>query len=136
MESVAKDMYKDSLQNGDRIEISPKSLVMMNSFAELIAKIGGGILAIDYGDAFGFSNSLRVDLADKGIANHKYVPNDLILECPGEVDLSAYVNFIALAQAGDVSEARSCQSPSIRPHDADPARLSYWHGHRAPLQRT
>lgn len=60
MESVAKDMYKDTLQNGDRMEISPKSMIMMNSFAELISKIGGGILAIDYGDSFGFSNSLRV----------------------------------------------------------------------------
>lgn len=65
MESVAKDMYKDSIQNGDRMEISPKSMVMMNSFAELISKVGGGILAIDYGDAFGFSNSLRVESNDQ-----------------------------------------------------------------------
>ena len=60
IESIAKDMYKEGIQNGDRFEISPKSMVMMNSFAELISKVGGGILAIDYGDSFGFSNSLRV----------------------------------------------------------------------------
>jgi SAM-dependent MidA family methyltransferase len=66
MESVAKDMYKDSLQNGDRIEISPKSMIMMNSFAEMVAKVGGGILAVDYGDAFGYSDSLRVECNHPG----------------------------------------------------------------------
>lgn len=66
MESIAKDMYKDAIQNGDCIEISPKSMIMMNSFAEMIAKVGGGILAIDYGDAFGYSNSLRVIKDYKG----------------------------------------------------------------------
>lgn len=65
MESVAKDLYKDTLQNGDRIEISPKSMIMMNSFAELISKVGGGVLAIDYGDTFGFSNSLRVGTGNR-----------------------------------------------------------------------
>ena len=60
--SVAKDIYSDTIQNGDRIEISPKAMVMMNSFAELIMKIGGGVLAIDYGDTFGFSDSIRVVL--------------------------------------------------------------------------
>jgi NADH dehydrogenase [ubiquinone] 1 alpha subcomplex assembly factor 7 len=72
----------------------------MNSFCELISKVGGGVLAIDYGDTFGFSDSIRVDsLLTQGIANHKFVPNDLLLEFPGQIDLSAYVNFIALAQA-------------------------------------
>lgn len=51
---------KKSIENGDRIEVSPKSLVLMNSFGELISKIGGGVLAIDYGDTFSFSDSIRV----------------------------------------------------------------------------
>lgn len=59
--SLAKDIYSDAIQNGDRIEISPKSMIMTNSFAELITKVGGGMLAIDYGDTFGFSDSVRVD---------------------------------------------------------------------------
>ena len=72
----------------------------MNSFSELIAKIGGGVLAIDYGDSFGFSDSVRVVcIVIQGISNHKYVPKDYLLEFPGQIDLSAYVNFIALAHA-------------------------------------
>jgi SAM-dependent MidA family methyltransferase len=55
------ETVKKSIENGDRIEISPKSLVLMNSFAELISKIGGGVLAIDYGDTFSFSDSIRVN---------------------------------------------------------------------------
>lgn len=30
---------------------------------------------------------------------HKFVPKSHILEFPGQVDLSAYVNFLALAQS-------------------------------------
>ena len=59
--TLAKDIYNDTIQNGDRIEISPKSMVMVNSLAELITKVGGGMLAIDYGDTFGFSDSVRVE---------------------------------------------------------------------------
>ena len=88
------------ISNGDRIEISPKcklgvylAMLLMNSFAELVSKVGGGILAIDYGDLFGFCDSVR------GIANHKYIPQDQLLEFPGQADLSAYVNFLALAQS-------------------------------------
>lgn len=32
----------------------------MNSFGELVSKVGGAVLAIDYGDTFGFSDSIRV----------------------------------------------------------------------------
>lgn len=35
----------------------------------------------------------------QGISNHLYVPEDQLLEFPGQIDLSAYVNFVALAQA-------------------------------------
>ncbi len=99
--TFASELLKDSIQNGDRVEISPKSMIMMNSFVELISKIGGGILAVDYGETHGFSDSVR------GIANHKYIPNDMIAEFPGQVDLSAYVNFIALAQACSTSQKRN-----------------------------
>ena len=84
---------KEKLQIGDTIEIAPKSLIMMNSFAELINKTGGALQAIDYGDWNAFSSSLR------GISNHKFVPHDSIQEMPGEIDLSAYVSFQALAEA-------------------------------------
>ena len=53
-------MLKDTIQNGDKVEICPKSMILMNSFSELISKIGGGVLVVDYGETFGFSDSVRV----------------------------------------------------------------------------
>ena len=68
----------------------------MNSFAELISKVGGGVLSIDYGEDHAFSDSIR------GISNHKYLKNlDELLEVPGEADISAYVNFKALKEVAE-----------------------------------
>ena len=39
-------------------------MILMNSFTELISKIGGGVLVMEYGETFGFSDSVRVDLDD------------------------------------------------------------------------
>lgn len=87
---------RSEIQVGDRIEVQPKSMILMNSFAELISKVGGGVLAIDYGEDHAFSDSIR------GISNHKYIEKlEDLLEVPGEADISAYVNFMALA---DVAE--------------------------------
>jgi SAM-dependent MidA family methyltransferase len=44
---------------------------------------------MDYGENQGFSDSVRA------IRNHKFVKN--VLDFPGEVDLSAYVNFLSLS---------------------------------------
>jgi Uncharacterized conserved protein len=41
----------------------------------------------------------RFKTNQQGIRNHKYVPKDLLLEYPGEIDLSAYVNFAGLGHA-------------------------------------
>ena len=48
-------------------------------------------LIVDYGENQAFTNSMT------GIANHKLLPEDEWLNAPGDVDLSAYVNFLALA---------------------------------------
>ena len=84
---------KSKLKVGDRIEICPKSLVLANSIAELLGKVDGALIAVDYGANHAYSDSLR------GISGHKYLRNDQILEVPGEVDLSTYVNFRALSEA-------------------------------------
>ena len=58
---IFKDQHiLNQVEIGDTIEVSPKSMVMINNFAELLSKVGGGMLAIDYGDTHAFSNSLRV----------------------------------------------------------------------------
>lgn len=72
------------------MEVQPKSLVITNSLAELISKRNGAMLAIDYGENQAFSDSIR------GIRRHKFIKNEDILEYPGEIDLSAYVNFAHL----------------------------------------
>jgi NADH dehydrogenase [ubiquinone] 1 alpha subcomplex assembly factor 7 len=59
----------------------------------LIAKNNGACLFVDYGEDSYFSDSIR------GIRKHKFVENQQILEFPGEIDLSAYVNFRNLAAA-------------------------------------
>ena len=40
----------ENFKQGDTIEIQPQSLVIMNSIAELITKINGAALIIDYGE--------------------------------------------------------------------------------------
>ncbi|EGR28531.1 hypothetical protein IMG5_173480 [Ichthyophthirius multifiliis] len=79
--------------DGDQIEIQAKSPIIINSLSELIQKTNGAILSIDYGENQAFSNSFR------GIRKHKFIKNEDILEYPGQIDLSAYVNFAHLAEA-------------------------------------
>lgn len=84
------------------IEISPESLTLMESIAERIGKSrSGAALIIDYGPASTIPlNSLR------GIKSHRTVSPFL---SPGEIDISADVDFTALAeralQASDAVEA-------------------------------
>lgn len=91
---------------GSTIEISPESHSYIEEFARLIggpiksttdnklipkSKPAGAALILDYGTASTIPiNSLR------GIKNHKIVSP---FETPGEVDLSADVDFTALAEA-------------------------------------
>ena len=68
-------------------------MLISNSISELIQKINGAALFIDYGENQAFSNSIR------GISRHKFIDQDNLLEFPGEIDLSAYVNFLHLSNA-------------------------------------
>ncbi len=52
--------YKDGvdLKDGDSIEISPRALLLANSISELISKVNGAALIIDYGEFHAFSGIL------------------------------------------------------------------------------
>lgn len=50
---------RNLIKEGDTIEISPQSAVITNSLAELISKVGGAALIIDYGEKRAFSDSVR-----------------------------------------------------------------------------
>jgi NADH dehydrogenase [ubiquinone] 1 alpha subcomplex assembly factor 7 len=66
---------------------------MANSLSELIAKVNGAALIIDYGENHAFNDSVRA------IRKHKFIDNEFLLEFPGEVDLSCYVNFLSMSHA-------------------------------------
>jgi SAM-dependent MidA family methyltransferase len=58
---------------------------------------------MDYGENQGFSDSVR------GIRNHKFVKN--FLDYPGEVDISAYVNFLSLNESASKAKDIICKGP-------------------------
>ena len=77
---------------GDRIELSPESLLTMDMMAKIIRYSGGAILNIDYGGQGPFVDSIRA------IKEHKFVPSPHFWQIPGTCDLSAHVAFSSLAQ--------------------------------------
>ena len=87
-----------NIEEGSTYEISPKSIKLAGSIAQILDSNVGAALIMDYGENQAVSDSVRVRIhyLTKGIYKHKYIPNQNILDLPGEVDLSAYVNFKAL----------------------------------------
>jgi NADH dehydrogenase [ubiquinone] 1 alpha subcomplex assembly factor 7 len=72
-------------------EVSPAALALTEEIARVVAKQGGGAVIIDYGyDRAGFGETLQA------VSNGKFVD---VLNDPGDSDLSAHVDFPALARA-------------------------------------
>ncbi|KAI8361283.1 S-adenosyl-L-methionine-dependent methyltransferase [Mortierella sp. GBAus27b] len=80
----------DHFKPGDRIEISPDSFRVAHEMAKHINKNGGSALIVDYGKDYTQGDTLR------GIHKHKFTH---VLTQPGNVDLSADVDFQYLKQA-------------------------------------
>jgi SAM-dependent MidA family methyltransferase len=81
---------RDGAPMGAFYETSPSASALMQQIAEVIARKGGAALIVDYGygaDA-GFGETLQA------VAAQKYAN---VLEAPGDADLSAHVDFAALA---------------------------------------
>ena len=78
---------------GGVFETSPAALALAQDIAGIIARRGGAALMVDYGyqDRRGFGETLQA------VRSHQYRD---VLEQPGESDLSAHVDFAALAAAG------------------------------------
>jgi SAM-dependent MidA family methyltransferase len=78
------------LPDGAIVEVAPVATAVMKGIAERIADSGGALLAIDYGsDRPGYGDTLQA------VRAHKYSDP---LEAPGEADLTAHVDFAALAR--------------------------------------
>lgn len=76
---------------GAIFETSPLSLDIMRRLAEKLARQGGAMIAIDYGHTkSGFGDTLQA------VKAHRFVP---VLTDPGEVDITAHVDFAMLAIA-------------------------------------
>lgn len=74
-------------QIGDNIEISPGSIALVQDMAKRISYSGGAALIVDYG------NDHPSELSLRGIKKHEFVS---VLREPGDVDLSADVDFATL----------------------------------------
>jgi SAM-dependent MidA family methyltransferase len=83
---------RENAPDGGVCEASPASTALAEEIARIIAAKGGAGLIIDYGyaEVAGFSETLQA------VSGHRFA--DALAE-PGEDDLSAHVDFAALAQA-------------------------------------
>ncbi len=89
-----------SVEAGEGVvfETSPISHEIMRLLAERIVAQGGVLVAIDYGHPrFSFGDTLQA------VRRHKFVS---VLENPGEADITAHVDFSALAVAARRAGAR------------------------------
>lgn len=84
---------------GAVLEISPAAEALVEDVGKTVATQGGAALFIDYGHAGrGFGDTLQA------VAHHRPVD---VLACPGEADLSAHVDFDAMAESARRGGARS-----------------------------
>lgn len=79
-------------------EVAPGGLALAEEIARAVAEKGGAALLLDYGydDATGFGETLQA------VGGHEFAD---VLADPGEKDLSAHVDFAALAEAGRHGDA-------------------------------
>jgi NADH dehydrogenase [ubiquinone] 1 alpha subcomplex assembly factor 7 len=86
------------LPDGAVVETSPVAASVMAAIGRRIAEAGGAALIIDYGsDRPGYGDTLQA------VRDHKYADP---LADPGEADLTAHVDFAALAKVAADAGAR------------------------------
>jgi NADH dehydrogenase [ubiquinone] 1 alpha subcomplex assembly factor 7 len=78
--------------DGGVYEVSSAATALTEAIAQVVAQKGGGALFLDYGygEEAGFGETLQA------VGEHQFAD---LLEEPGEVDLSAHVDFAALSEA-------------------------------------
>ena len=82
-------------------ETCPSGEAIAEQIGRVIAQRGGTALIVDYGYEAnaGFGETLQA------VAAHEYAN---VLDNPGEIDLSAHVDFAALDRAAKRAEAKAC----------------------------
>lgn len=97
LDKRANDRLRDA-PLGAILEISPTSLTVAEKLGARLATTGGAALFIDYGHAGGFGDTLQA------LRAHAY---DDVLAHPGAADVTAHVDFAALARAATAAGARA-----------------------------
>ena len=87
-------------ESGAVYETSPAGEAIVEQIAHVIASRGGAALIVDYG--YGANAPFGETL--QGVARHEFAS---VLDSPGETDLSAHVDFAALARAVEQAGAKS-----------------------------
>jgi len=95
--AAAVARYAKELEEGCRVEVNLAATHWMRSVAGRLAR--GFAITIDYGD---LARHLYTEDRPQGtlLAYHRHAPLADVLSAPGEVDLTAHVNFSALIDAG------------------------------------
>jgi SAM-dependent MidA family methyltransferase len=83
---------------GTIVEINPKARDIVGSLATRIRDKGGALLVIDYG-----YTETQTGETLQGLRHHRFVDP---LDAPGECDLTAHVDFAALAHEVEATGAR------------------------------
>ncbi len=93
--------WQEQIEMNQVIETSPASIHVMEQLAEHISQMGGAGLFIDYGyEMPAFGDTLQA------VKNHKYHE---VLKDIGEADITAHVNFTALAEAAKFTGCKQQQ---------------------------
>jgi NADH dehydrogenase [ubiquinone] 1 alpha subcomplex assembly factor 7 len=90
--TISRPSSRGVLKLGAIYELSPASNAIAEQIGEIVARNGGAALIVDYG--YGDEAALGETL--QAVGGHQYKS---VLDNPGDVDLSAHVDFAALAEA-------------------------------------
>ena len=97
------------LPAGAIVEFSPAAAGLAGELGAALSAHGGAALIVDYGFAPGESSAATGRPSLRGIRGHAFTAS--VLEAPGEVDLSADVDFGVLAEAAVAGGAPSPGAP-------------------------
>jgi NADH dehydrogenase [ubiquinone] 1 alpha subcomplex assembly factor 7 len=97
---LVPDTLRDGAAEGAVVEISPASLAVARVIGERLAAHPGAALLIDYG----YGHGPAVGDTLQALRRHAYAP---VLADPGEADLTAHVDFAALAAAARAAGAEA-----------------------------
>ncbi len=98
LKPVAQRPPRVDLPDGAVVEASTSGQAVVAAIAERLAATGGAALIIDYGSGKpGYGDTLQA------VRQHKYAHP---LAAPGEADITAHVDFVALARAATAAGAQ------------------------------